>query len=271
MDPHEIWQENKRWIVGILLGVVLFFIADTIIGSVYGSTSITRQAKSAASRVSSEPMFDREGLSKLQAEAETLGKLEQELIAAVAFAPRPRFDLKGKGLFHLHFDEVSRDVRARLLAGADRVGADLAAKDVVWPTPTTPEETQAVLHALDLLDDAMARVFTVAQQVRDARPDAQGLAAIDEIRVEGEKRGSSSRGRRRGNDASDRLREQRVTFRLRADADTVTKVLESFKTGPRPIPLGGLHARLDSKRPGDPLQVSGVLVAIQVEAPTEDS
>ncbi len=270
MDPHEIWQENKRWIVGILLGVVLFFIADTIIGSVYGSTSVVRQTRSLVTRINSEPMYDREGLSKLQAEADALGKLEQELMAAVAFTPRPRFDLKGKGLFHLHFDEVSREVRARLLASADRVGADLAAKDILWPTPTTPDDTQAVLHALDLLDDAMARVFTVAQQVRDAESQAQGLVSIDEIRVEAEKR-VASRGRRRVADASDRIREQRISFRLRADADTITRVLESFKAGPRPVPLGGLHVRLDSKRPGDPLQVSGVLVAVQVEAPAEDA
>lgn len=272
MDLHEIWQENKRWIVGVLIGVVLFFIAKTILGSMHDSSRIVRVARTEANRVNSEPMFDAKALAALRAESEALTSTSAALVAAVSFTPRPDFDLKGKGSFHLHFDEVSRQVRARVLAGAERAGVDLGAKDLRVPTPTTQDETQSVLIALDLLDDAMARAFAVSQEVRADDPDAVGLVAVDELRIEGERK--TLRGRRRSNDANDRIKEYRVSFKLRADAPTVVKILETFKSGRRPISLGAtppLKITLDGKRPSDPLIVSGALVAMQVETTKEDA
>jgi hypothetical protein len=266
VDVHEIWQENKRWIVGVLIGVVVFFIGNTMIGSLFDSRRVERDARTRASKVAAEPVFDSKALAALRAEAEALNATAAALTAAVNFTPRPEFDLKGKGSFHLHFDEVSRQARARVLAGAERAGVELAAKDLHWPTPTTQEETQSVLIALDLLDDAMARAFAASQAVREQDPDAHGLVAIEELRIEGEKK--AQRGRKRQGDVSDRIKEYRVTFKLRADAPTTTKMLESFKAGPRPISLAAtpaLQVKLDTKRPGDPLLVSGALAAMQVE------
>lgn len=270
MDVHEIWQENKRWIVGVLIGVVLFFIAKTVLASMHDSDRIVRQARSEANKVNSEPMFDQKALTELRAESDALTAAAAALVKAVDFTPRPEFDLKGKGSFHLHFDQVSRQARARVLAGAERAGVDLSAKDMQWPTPTSQEETQSVLIALDLLDDAMARAFAASREVRAADPDAVGLVAVDDLRIEGERKGA--RGRRRSADAGDRIKEYRVTFKLRADAPTVTMMLEKFKSGGRPINLGSvppLKITLDGKRPSDPLIVSGALVAMQVEAGRE--
>ena len=270
MDVHEIWQENKKWIVGVLIGVVVFFIANTMLGSMFDSRRVEREAKQKANKVASEPMYDQKALAQLRTESEGLTATEGALLAAVSFTPRPEFDLKGKGSFHQHYDQVSREVRARVLAGAERSGVDLAANYLQLPAPTTQEETQSVLIALDLLDDAIARVIAASQAVRDKDPDAQGLVSIDELRIEAEKKGQ--RGRKRAADAGDRIKEYRVSFKLRADAPTVVKMLESFKTGTRPINLGAtppLNVKLDSKRPGDPLTVSGALMAMQVEPAKE--
>jgi hypothetical protein len=158
-----------------------------------------------------------------------------------------------------------------LLAGAERAGVDLVAKDLQWPTPTTVEDTQSVLIALDLMDDAFARAFAASMAVRDLDPDAFGLVSIDELKVEGDKKAGRSRKK---SEAQDRIKEYRVTFKLRADAPTVIKMLESFKKGPRPINLGATPpfvVRADTKRPGDPLTVSGVLVAMQVEPQKGDA
>jgi len=270
VDVHEIWQENKRWIVGVLIGVVVFFIAKTVLASVHDSGRVVRQARSEANKVNSEPMYDQKALAALRQESEALNGAVTALLAAVEFTPRPDFDLKGKGSFHLHFDQMSRQARARILAGAERAGVDLTPKDLQWPTPTTQDETQSVLVALDLADDAMARAFAASQAVRAADPDAAGLVSIDELRIEGERK--VTRGRNRSTDASDRIKDYRVTFKLRADAPTVIKMLESFKAGPRPINLGTtppLKIALDGKRPRDPLLVSGTLVAMQVVAGKE--
>ncbi|MEZ5962739.1 MAG: hypothetical protein R3F56_02720 [Planctomycetota bacterium] len=263
---HEIWQENKRWIVGVLIGVVLFFIAKTVLASMHDSARVERQARGEANKVNSEPMFDANALAALREESEALSAAEKALLGAAEFAPRPDFDLKGKGSFHLHFDQVSRQARTRVLVGAERAGVDLGAKDLQWPTPTTQDETQSVLVALDLLDDAMARAFAASQEVRAADPDAVGLVAVDELRIEGERK--VTRGRRRSSDASDRIKEYRVTFKLRADAPTVIKILESFKSGGRPINLANVppfKIVRDGKRPNEPLTVSGSLVAMRIE------
>lgn len=272
MDVHEIWQENKRWIVGVLIGVVLFFIGKTILSSMHDSARVVRQARTEVNKVNSEPTLDQNALTALREEAEALQRAEAELLAAANFTPRPEFDLRGKASFQLHFDQVSREARARVLAGAERAGVDLGLGDVQWPTPTTQEETQSVLIALDLLDDAMARAFAASRQVREENPDAAGIVAVDELRVEAERK--VARGRRRASDASDRIKEYRVTFKLRADAPTVVRMLESFKTGSRPINLGStppFKVVLDGKRPTEPLLVSGSLLAMRVEPVQEDA
>lgn len=273
MDVHEIWQENKRWILGVAIGAVVFFIAHTVIGSTFDSRRVEMQARRMASGVAGEPKFDQKARDALQEESETLIALERDLIQAVRFVPRPEFDLHGKGSFHLHFDEVSRAARARMLAGAERAGVDLAAKDIVWPTPATEDEAQSVLLALDLLDDALARMYAASEEVRAAAPDAHGLVAVDELRIEGDKK--AARGRRRAAaDANERIKEYRVNFKLRADAPTVIAFLERFKHGDRPINLGSnppLSIRADGKRPGQPLLVSGSLVAMFVEPVREDA
>ncbi len=272
MDLHEVWQENKRWIIGVLIGVVVFFIAQTILGSMVDSRRPLQAARQEVNKLGGEPLFDNKALAELRTEGEALDAAEAALVRAATFAHRPEFDLAGKGSFHLHFDQIGREVLTRVLSGAEKAGVELERKDVLWPTPTNQEDTQAALIALDLLDDAVARAFAASNAVRDAQPDARGLVAIDELRIEGDKRGS--RSRRRGSDGSERIKEFRVAFKMRLDAPTLVKMLESFRQGPRPICLGAqpaLTVRSDSKRPHEPLVVSGVLVALQVEPVKEDA
>lgn len=272
MDLHEVWQENKRWIIGVLIGVVVFFIAHTVSGSVVDSRRVLAGVRQDVNKLGSEPLFDNKALAELRTENELLSTAQSALVRATTFAHRPEFDLAGKGSYHLHFDQVSREVLARVLTGAEKEGVELERKNVLWPAPTSQEDTQAALIALDLLDDAVTRAYAASAAVRQAQPDARGLVAVDELRIEGDKRGS--RMRRRSSDGSDRLKEFRVSFKMRMDAPTLLRMLESFRSGSRPICLGaqpGLTVRTDSKRPQDPLVVTGVLVALQVEPVKEDA
>ena len=35
MDLHDFWQENKRWILGIALGFLVYLIGGTVIRDAY--------------------------------------------------------------------------------------------------------------------------------------------------------------------------------------------------------------------------------------------
>ena len=39
MDPHEVWQENKRWILGVVAGLLVYWVGTSIIAGVYSTSS----------------------------------------------------------------------------------------------------------------------------------------------------------------------------------------------------------------------------------------
>lgn len=266
MDLHDRWQENKRWVSGVLLGVVVFFIAASVVRSVFSSEATERAMTTDARAIGANPLYDVAAQKALEAEAKALDEAAQKLRAELEFKPREQFLLQGKSEPpDLYFLKLSTAMRSRLLREADSANVDVSDKSLQWTTPS-PEDTQAWLIALNVIDDAVTRLLAAHRAVRDQNPEALGLRAITEFKVE-DPRAAAQRGRWRASpaggkaDAGDTIAEQAVRFSFTSDAATAYRFLEACDDPERPLALSALKIAA-GELPGDPVVVTGKLGAI---------
>jgi len=179
----------------------------------------------------------------------------------MVFTPSDEFVLAGKGDPDLHFDAVSRRVKRDLVRRADALGVRLLEKDLEWPAPVG-EEIQPTLIGLNLLEQVAQRLLHAHEQVKGWDGEATGLDAIESLRVVGAGRGSSA-ARARHN-PSDVVQEEKVSFKIRADEATVKLFLEACAGEQPPIALAPEFKMTVGRAPGDPLQVSGTMLALRL-------
>ena len=43
MDLHDFWQENKRWILGVVLGLLVYWIGGSVITGMYSKDAVTKK------------------------------------------------------------------------------------------------------------------------------------------------------------------------------------------------------------------------------------
>ena len=60
MDLHDVWQENKRWILGIVLGLLVYWIGDAAIAGMYDSAGAHREIRRQKNQLQDDPKYDRE-------------------------------------------------------------------------------------------------------------------------------------------------------------------------------------------------------------------
>lgn len=265
MDLHDIWQENKRWILGVLIGVIVFWIGHSVLQSKYDTGVETRKIAGHRRYVQEEERFTQAALDAARAENESLQSARQKLGAALLFKPTDDFVLEGKGDPSLHFDKVNRDVRSRLLGQADQVGIELAAKDLQWPAAVGPTEIQETLIGLCLMQETMDRLIAAHERVRGASDEALGLVAIESMKISGKTGGGRRLPRRRSPSEDSGVEETALDFRLRADAAVVEQFLEACRSdSERPISVRAFKMQV-GRAPGEPVTVQGTLTAVRVD------
>ena len=195
MDLNDIWQENKRFITTVGSGFLVFLIGYFVVEGVYaGDIDNINRSNSQARRKLNTEMFTADDREVAQGENDALLKSFETLTAAVAFTPRPEFDLEGRAgsARNVYMSSVDR-VRNRVEDLASRRRAR-------WPEGLDLErlETNNVdaiernLHALDLLERVLVlAVESGVKQVRsaDIKLDPaftarRGLGSIEKTKVE---------------------------------------------------------------------------------------
>ena len=151
MDLHEVWQENKRWILGVAAGGLLFWIATSVIASTYDTSRYARQIAKDRASVSGDQLYGNAAQSAVLEEQRELEAAVARLWDAQRFVAGDEFQLEGKGDPDLHFDQVSRRVKRDLVTRAAALGVELGADDLEWTAPVG-EAIQPALHALALLE-----------------------------------------------------------------------------------------------------------------------
>jgi hypothetical protein len=228
MDLNDYWQENKRFLVTVASGVLVFGIGSMLIGTYFGD-ELDRQRRSLSStrtKLARDAMYTPADLSAAQEENEALQKTVDVLSQAAAFRTRPEFvlDPKRGSPSNQYFGVVSA-VREDLLRQAGRANMRLP-EDLGLPalSPTREPDIARYLESLDLID----RVVRMAL--------VTGCERIEKIEIKLDPRLNSREG-------VGRVELTRVTFSFSGKGGPLVQLLlESQQPGTRDqngVPLGG--------------------------------
>lgn len=274
MDLNDIWTQNKRWILGVLVGALLFYVAGQIVQSIYDGRAAEAKVIGLTNKLRKQAYYDTKARKQAKETGEVLAQAQQRLEAELEFAPNDRFVLAGKGDADLHFDRVARDVRSELVDKAQQFSVELPASALRWTAPVGREEIERTLLGLDVLHTSLDRLLDAGEEVRSRSAfGALGLQSVEKFEVT-HKKGRRSRGRfNRGGsrrrksddiDVSERVDEYEVAFKFRADAPTVQLFLERCRSQSPAVLLQDGFKFKSGRNSGDPLSVTGRLVGIIV-------
>lgn len=269
MDLNDIWQQHKAWILGIVGGLIVFLVGNTYISRRFDPTEFSssiaksRRALKASYYGKTQRRNAREDLKSLEEELAVVGRRS-------FFTLREQFDLDGKGDPTFHYidteSRVQRDVRQVM----DVANVEFSATQLGLPpnNPVVRDEIQATLVALDVVDDALARLVEASRQVQEALPDARGLASVDQIRIAivPPSRKRSSGDRRRNNDI-ELGSTVKVSMRFTCDPMTLQAYLASCEGTDlrRPLLVDADLVAKSGDEQGDPMEVRITHVAIRPE------
>lgn len=195
MDLNDYWQENKRFVVTLASGVIVFVIGSMLVDNFFRKDLVAqkRSADAFAGKMKSEAMYSADDLATAQKENEDLKKAVDVLQTAVAFAPRAafRFD-PSKGSASNQYFAVVSSVREELLTLAGRANLRMP-EDLGLPTLSPTKEQDIVLHleALDLIDRAsrialsagVERIDKIDIKLDPRLTSRQGVGDLEKTRV----------------------------------------------------------------------------------------
>lgn len=266
MDLGAFVQENKRWLACVGIGAVAFFAAFSIIGSTWDPQPIYGKARSAAADVNNKAdTFGREALAAARQEQEALAAAQTRYESELRFRQDPAFVLDGKPQPDAYLAKVARDLKIRILREANERQVVVTDKDLNWSTWEGHEEMRSVLFTLEIASTAAQRLFAAHDAVRQADPRALGLVQF-KLTVERQRRAPGRPSRTGGADFRDRLQQESLAFEFHADEATTVLFLESLRQPDRTLSLKpGLSIQQPGGR-GQPLRVTGALVATAFRA-----
>jgi len=175
MDLNEYWQENKRFIVSVASGVIVFITGSMLVNNFFRD-DLVQQRKSATStesKLKNEPMYTSADLAAAQKENDELKRSVELLSKAVDFQPRDAFRLDPqKGSANNQYFTTVSSVREQLLMACGRGNLRIQ-EDLGLPalSPTHEPEIARYLAALDLVDRAVHLAL------------AAGMERIDKIQI----------------------------------------------------------------------------------------
>lgn len=265
MDLHEIWQENKRWILSCVAGLLVFLIAYKVIGGIYDSTAVAK-AISGTRKAISEKQYRVNELRLARDNHQQIQAAFEKLKRAMHFPVPAGFQVPAGEDHELFWARRKREVADHLLNLAAEANVDLREAAFRWPSPVERGEIERALVGLCILDQAVQRLIRAHRAVTVAHPDAVGLRRVHQLQIKDTKpgRGTAPRRNKDEKQAEDYVDEFLVKFTVYADYRTVDRFLESCRNSPMPLGLRGLEISQASARPGEPLKATGDLVGVVV-------
>lgn len=195
MDLNDFWQENKRLLVTVGCGLLVFLIGQFLVEGAYGTDLARAKAdKRTNENRLREARYSQSDLDAAEDENEALRAALDTLAGAVEFRPRPEFVVdsaegSASSQYFTRVEEVREELD--LLAGRNRMaypdGWGIEALD----TNSTPVLVRR-LEALDLVDrivrlagEAGVQRITKIQVRLDPSLDSRhGLDDVERTRVE---------------------------------------------------------------------------------------
>lgn len=202
MDASAYWQENKRFVVTVGVGALLFLVAFALEGSFFdGPKAAARQEIQKHRSALKQAKFGASDLATAEQENAALRSAAATLVEAARFRPRPEFvhDPAG-GPASNHYLRVLTRVREELGQRANRAGVALV-PSLGMPelSPTNEGELARYLEALDLVESVsdlavrarVARIENIVVRLDPKLNSREGTGSIERTRVQMNLAGSS--------------------------------------------------------------------------------
>lgn len=232
MDLNDVWQGNKRFILGVGAGFVVFLIGQATIGSLWSATASQQAVRSAGTKLNRLETPSRAQLSEVSGENERLSQRLDELVERMRFTLQEEYVLPARepspDLLYNEIRSAARDALVDVAARSNiQVAESLGLPDF---TPSGREAIQRYLAGLN-----------VVEQVVEAAIVA-GVRAVPEIEI------ADTRARKRKSDESfiDALR---VRFRIEGSSASIAEVLKNVvRDGDRFLCVEDARIEVDTKR-----------------------
>jgi len=202
MDLGAYWQENKRFVVSVGAGALLFLIGFAVENSLFQGrvNAAQREIQGFQNQLKKEP-YTAEDKTAAEAENAALRASADKLAEAARFKPRPEFvPDPAKGPAANHYLRTLSRVREELSQRASRAGVAVDSKlGMPELSPTVEGEVLRYLEALDLVESVAdlavraraQRVDKIQVRLDPGRGTQKGVGPIERTRVQMAISGSS--------------------------------------------------------------------------------
>lgn len=259
LDLGAYWQENKRFVLSVGAGALLFLVAFGIESSLFqGEITAAQRAIQLNKNQLKEMRFTAQDLAEVQAENTALRTAAERLTEGARFRPRPEFvPDPSSGPSANHYLRTLARVREDLEQRANRASLQLdTALGMPELSPTLEREILRYLEALDLVE-------SVADLAIRARADA-----LEKIQV----RLDPGHASRSGVGPIERTK---VQMSLTGSSRALTRVLawsQRPAAGARVLPIDQLEmSALRGRRDQVRLDVTFVIARVQELTPAPEN
>ena len=259
MDAGAFVQENRRWLLGAAFGGLAWLIASTVIDSIYDPSRVATSPRQLGALANA---YDQNALQQAREDQQALAAQRAQLEGELAFVVDDRFRVPRSDVDQYVF-QVGGELKQAILAEANRRNVQVEANAIQWAAPNGLEEFRATLFGLDMLQAVQERLFAAHDASVGADPDALGLSAIQQLRIEEQRRQRSMRSAPKAGevDLRELLDQQRVQLQFQADAVTATRFLEACRRTNRTLVVDSWQV-VAPVRPGEPCTVKASVTAI---------
>jgi hypothetical protein len=174
VDLNAYWQENRRFLLSVGGGMLVFLIGWMMISSFFGDElKSQRRRETTLERDLKNPMYTSADLAAAKTENVALQAVVDELSEHLEFVPREAYELLASHAPSSRYFKVVSDVRDDLRSRCSRAGLSIP-EDMGLPalSPTREQEIARYLEGLDVIE-------SVVQMAIEA-----GVERVDKILID---------------------------------------------------------------------------------------
>lgn len=266
MDLNDFWQENKRWVLSCVAGLIVFLIAKSVVYNTYVVPVKSKDGSSRSdySKIAKEDRYLDKHLKKAKEDRAALRAKLTVLRAALHFELADRFNLNGKGDAELHLATVYAGVRSEVFKNADEEDVEFLEKAFTWSPETDRDLIQRRLLGVNLVQHTVDRLLEAHRAVIENDFTAIGLRSILDFKMDRMRTSRRRPSRDKRIHAIELVSEVSVKFKFEADNATIHRFLESCRAS-RPRVILGAFKTVPGRKPGDPLVVTGDIRALSIK------
>lgn len=232
MDLNDVWQGNKRFILGAGVGFVVFLIGQATISSLWSAAGVAQSVKTSDGKLRRLETPSRSQVTKLEGESGALEEQLEALVAHMQFGTQEDYLLPAREPSpDLLYNEIRSRARDALVDGAAR--GNILVTETLGLPEFTPSGREAIQRCLSGLN--------VVEQVVEAAIVA-GVRGVPEIEI------VEQRGRKRKSSESfiDPLR---VRFRIEGSTASIAEVIKNIvRNDQRYLAIEDAQIDVDTKR-----------------------